>query len=106
MKLKEHQFKIQTENPVDFKSLTFNGCEIKEFYAVQGLLNYFNLLNGPIYKALIRHFWVRASMYDREVSELEEQEKILIDPTLARNPSHVQRSDQASWVYLCISQKR
>jgi len=64
MKLKEHQLKIQTENPVGFKSLTFHGCDIKEYYAVQGLLNYFNLLNGPTYKALIRHFWVRASVYD------------------------------------------
>jgi len=68
---------------VDFKSLTFHGCDIKEYYAVQGLLNYFNLLNGPTNKAYIRHFWVRASVYDREASELEEQEKILIDPTLA-----------------------
>jgi len=25
MKLKEHQLKIQVENPVDFKSLTFHG---------------------------------------------------------------------------------
>jgi len=83
MKLKEHKLKIQTENPVDFKSLTFHGCDVKEYYVVQGLLNYFNLLNGPTYKALIRHFWVRASVYDREASELEEQEKILIDPTLA-----------------------
>ena len=83
MKLKEHQLKIQTENHVDFKSLTFHGCDIKVYYAVQGLLNYFNLLNRPTYKALIKHFWVRASVYDREASELEEQEEILIDPTLA-----------------------
>ena len=73
MKLKEHQLKIQVENPVDFKSLTFHGCDIKEFYAAQGWLQYFNLLNGPTYKALVRHFWVRASIYDKKAAEGEEK---------------------------------
>jgi len=80
MKLKEHQLKIQTENLVDFKSITFHGCDIKEYYAVQGLMNYFKMLNGPTYKALIRHFWVRASVYDKKASEEEEKEMILLYP--------------------------
>jgi len=46
-------------------------------------MNYFNMLNGPTYKMLIRYFWVRASAYDKEASVDEEREKILIDPSLA-----------------------
>jgi len=83
MKLKEHQLKIQVENPVDFKSLTFHGCDIKEFYAAQGWLQYFNLLNGPTYKALVRHFWVRASIYDKKATEEEERNQVLLYPELA-----------------------
>jgi len=56
MELKEHQLKIQVENPVDFTSLIFHKCDIKEYYAAQGLMNYFRMLNGPTYKTLIRHF--------------------------------------------------
>jgi len=56
MNLKEHQLKIQVENPVDFKSLMFHGCDIKEYYVVQGLMKYFDMLNGPTYKTLVRHF--------------------------------------------------
>ncbi len=47
-------------------------------------MNYFKMLNGPTYKTLIRYFWVRASVYDKEASEEEEREKVLIDSTLAR----------------------
>ena len=82
MSLKEWQLKIQTENPVDFESLAYHGCDIKRFYEVQGLMNYFSMLNGPTYKTLVRHFWVRASAYDKAASKLEEQEKLLIDPSL------------------------
>jgi len=83
MSLKEWQLKIQTENPVDFASLAYHGCDIKSYYETQGLMNYFNMLNGPTYKTLIRYFWVRASVYDKEASEEEERDKVLIDPTLA-----------------------
>jgi len=83
MSLKEWELKMQTENPVDFESLAYHGCDIKNYYETQGLMNYFDMLNGPTYKTLIRYFWVRASIYDKEASEEEEREKILINPTLA-----------------------
>jgi len=82
MSIKEWQLKIQTENPVDFASLEYHGCDMKRYYETQGLMNYFNMLNGPTYKTLIRYFWVRASVYDKEASEDEVREKILIDPSL------------------------
>jgi len=83
MSIKEWELKIQTENPVDFASLEYHGCDIKRYYETQGRMNYFNMLNGPTYKTLIRYFWVRALVYDKEASEDEEREKILIDPSIA-----------------------
>jgi len=83
MGLKEWNLKIQTENPVDFSSLAYHGCDIQRFYETQGLMNDFNMLNGPTYKTLIRYLWVRASVYDKEASEDEVREKILLDPSLA-----------------------
>jgi len=64
--------------PVDFTSLAYHGCNIKEFYEAQDLLHYFDMLNGPTYVNLIRHFWVRKS-----AAKLEMEEKVLIDPSLA-----------------------
>jgi len=45
-------------------------------------MDYFNMLNGPTYENLVRHFWVRAHVFDKKTAKLEETEKILIDPTL------------------------
>jgi hypothetical protein len=83
MSLEEWELRIQTENPVDFDSLAYHGCDIRSYYEEQGLMSYFNMLNGPTYKTLVRHFWVRASVYDKAAFEAEEQEKFLLDPTLA-----------------------
>jgi len=82
MSLEEWDLKIQTENSVDFTSLAHHGCDIRSYYEAQGLTDYFNMLNGPTYKTLVRHFWVRAHVYDRKAAKLEETEKVLIDPTL------------------------
>jgi len=40
------------------------------------------MLNGPTYENLVKHFWVRASVYDKHAAKLEEAEKVLIDPSL------------------------
>jgi hypothetical protein len=72
LSLEEWELKIQTENPVDFTSLAYHGCDIRSYYESQGLMAYFDMLNGPAYKTLVRHFWVRASVYDRAASKLEE----------------------------------
>jgi len=52
------------------------------YYEAQHLMDYFNMLNGPTYKTLVRHFWVRAHVYDRMAAKLEETEKVLINPTM------------------------
>jgi len=68
MSLEECDLNVQVEQPVDFISLAQHGCDIRSYYEAQGLMDYFNMLNGPTYKNLVRH--------------LEEIEKILINPTL------------------------
>jgi len=45
-------------------------------------MDYFDMLNGPTYLTLVRHFWVRAQIYDLKASQLEMDEKVLIDPSL------------------------
>jgi hypothetical protein len=56
MSLEEWELMIQTENPVDFTSLAYHGCDIRSYYEAQGLMPYFDMLNGPTYKTLVRHF--------------------------------------------------
>ena len=59
MSLEEWNLNFQVENPVELNSLAHIGCDIKKYYEAQDLLNYFDLLNGPTYMNLVRHFWVR-----------------------------------------------
>ena len=45
MSLEEWDLNVQVENPVDYVSLAQHGCDIKKYYEVQDLLNYFDMLN-------------------------------------------------------------
>jgi len=83
MTLEEWDLTVQVESPVDFTSLLYHGCNIREYYESHDLISYFNMLNGPTYINLIRHFRVRAHVYDRKAAQLEMDEKVLIDPSLA-----------------------
>jgi len=56
MSLEEWDLTVQIENHVDFTSLAYHGCNIKEYYEAQDLISYFDMLNGPTYMNLIRHF--------------------------------------------------
>jgi len=67
---------------MDFISLAHHGCELRDIYQAQDLIDYFGMLNGPTYLSLVRHFWVRAQVYDRKASQLEMDEKVLIDHSL------------------------
>ena len=82
MSLKEWDLTVQVERPVDFASLIHHGCDIVEFDEAQDLGCYFSMLNGPTYESLVKHFWVRASIYDKHSANLEEDQKVLIDPSL------------------------
>jgi len=67
---------------VDFISLAHYGCDIISYYEAQGLMDYFNMWNGPTYENLVRDLWVRGHVYDKKVAKLEETDKVLNDPTL------------------------
>jgi len=82
MSLEEWDLNVQVERPVDFISLAHYGCDIISYYEAQGLMDYFNMLNGPTYENLVRHFWARTHVYDKKAAKLEETEKIFIDPNL------------------------
>jgi len=40
------------------------------------------MLNGPTYEFLVKYFSVRAKIYCKHASKLEEDEKVLIEPSL------------------------
>jgi len=82
MSLEEWELNVQVENPVDLLSLAHHGCDLRSIYKAQDLTEYFGMLNGPTYLYLVKHFWVRAQIYDHKASHLEMDEKILIDPSL------------------------
>jgi len=65
MALEEWDLTVQVESPVDFTSLSYHGCNIREYYESQDLISYFDMLNGPTYMNLIRQFLVRSHVYDR-----------------------------------------
>ena len=39
-------------------------------------------MNGPTYENFVKYLWVRAEIYDKYAAKLEEDEKVLIDPSL------------------------
>jgi len=82
MSLEEWELNVQVENPVDLLSLAHHGCDLRGIYQAQDLMDYFGMLNGPTYLTLVRHFWVRAQIYDLKATQLEMDEKVLIDPSL------------------------
>jgi len=67
--LEEWDLIVQVDSPVDFTSLSYHGYNIKEYYESQDLMDYFNLLNGPTYMTLVRHFWVRAHVFDKKAAK-------------------------------------
>jgi hypothetical protein len=38
MSLEEWELKIQTENPVDFNSVAYHGCDSRSYYEEQGMM--------------------------------------------------------------------
>ena len=75
MSLEQWDLTVQVETPVDFASLFHHGCDIVEYYEAQNLGCYFSMLKVPTYKSLVKHLWVRASVYDKNAAKLEEVEK-------------------------------
>jgi len=71
MKLEESELTVQVESPVDFISLAHHGCELINFFHAQDLDGYFCMRSCPSYENLIKHFWVRAEIYDFHATSLK-----------------------------------
>ena len=52
MTLEEWELVVQVECPVDFLSLAHHGCDLRDVYQAQGLMDYFGMLSGPTYLTL------------------------------------------------------
>jgi hypothetical protein len=78
--LKAAELRLVMEQPVDFESLKANKFDLKELFEQQGWMNYFEMLNGDIYPTLVKDFWLRAEVYDRESARRELEAKIAEDP--------------------------
>ncbi|PNX66664.1 cullin-like protein, partial [Trifolium pratense] len=60
MKFQESLLTLLPEKMVDFNSLKVNGYDVEPYFASQGWNRYFEMLNGPIYPDLLKHFWMKA----------------------------------------------
>ncbi|KAK2423386.1 hypothetical protein QL285_033842 [Trifolium repens] len=59
------QFAI--ENPIDFESLRVNGFpEVKDRFERQGMVYYFDVMNGPTYTELVKEFWMKESIIAKD----------------------------------------
>ncbi|GAU46390.1 hypothetical protein TSUD_375700 [Trifolium subterraneum] len=60
------------EKKIDFESLSANEFSVKELFTSQGMGQYINLLDGPIYANLVQEFWMKAWILDRKYATEEE----------------------------------
>jgi len=73
---------VQIESPVDFASLKRNGMDMEALILAQNMFDYFHMLNGPTYVNLVKDFWVRAEIYDKESARTEEEQAVSRNPSL------------------------
>jgi len=76
---------VPVESPMDFVALARYEVNISSYMIAQQLVGYFGILNGPTFEELVKDFWVRAKVYDREPTKLEEFQKIEEDENMKRN---------------------
>ena len=82
MALGKEELKVYVESPVDLASYTRHGVDVVPYMMTQDLNGYFGMLNRPSYKELVKDFWVRAKVYDKEAAKGEKWEKIAKNPSL------------------------
>jgi hypothetical protein len=59
---------LAIENPVDLDGLRVNGfANVVNLFKRQGLEYYFDLLNGPTYTELVKEFWMKATIINKDV---------------------------------------
>jgi hypothetical protein len=86
-KFDDLQFAI--ENPVDFESQRVNGfSKVNDRFERQGMMYYFDMLNGPTYNEVVKEFWMKASVitkpkYQERLTELVKEKPELYGKTPA-----------------------
>ncbi|KAK2450599.1 hypothetical protein QL285_009712 [Trifolium repens] len=59
---------LAIENPVDLDGLRVNGfANVVNLFKRQGLEYYFDLLNGPTYTEMVKEFWMKATVINKDV---------------------------------------
>jgi hypothetical protein len=98
------------ESPVDFESLGVNGFpEIKTRFERQGMLYYFDILNGPTYNELVKEFWMKATVitkakYQERLKELIAEKPELYGKTPAEmglRPFVSTEIESCLWIQSC-----
>ncbi|KAK2456539.1 hypothetical protein QL285_003898 [Trifolium repens] len=65
-----------TEKFVDFESLKANGIDIQYLFDNQKWQNYFEMLNGFVYYDIVKYFWQKAKVYDKESADKEYKDMV------------------------------
>ncbi|KAK2416464.1 hypothetical protein QL285_038858 [Trifolium repens] len=74
---------LAIENPVDLDRLRVNGfANVVNLFKRQGLEYYFDLLNGPTYTEMVKEFWMKATIINREVYVQRIKDMIEENPAL------------------------
>src|SRR4030065_2645114 len=63
--------KVLVEQVIDFDSLMRNGIQVSRFFSAQSLNPFFQIHHGPTYTELVKNFWIKAEIFDKEASEKE-----------------------------------
>ena len=78
----EDELEIIQDSVADFQSLAntegYTDFNVLPLFEAQGWTNYFKMLNGPIYNSLVKHFWLRAEVFDVKAAH-EELEQYYIE---------------------------
>ncbi|PNX89862.1 hypothetical protein L195_g045984, partial [Trifolium pratense] len=75
------------EQPVDFESLKANGYDVKKYFENQYWMNFFDILNGPVYTELVKDFWPRCEVVEKEDAEREYKLKVAENPKVNKGKS-------------------
>lgn len=71
LKLGEWDLKLIIEQIVDFESFRVNGFLLIGYFEAQGWMNYFEIINKPIFPYLVKDFWVKFEAYDEDSASLK-----------------------------------
>ena len=76
LNLKEEDLKLIKDQIVDFKSFKVKEYPLKDYFEAHGLLDFFDLLNGPTFPYLVKDFWVRDKVFNEGAVAIEEIQNI------------------------------